>query len=61
MVIGPWTGGGHVLLRGTGQGSSWFPLHICGVKPTVSEELQFNQQVCGGEAKHTLHTYQTPR
>src|SRR5262245_55023508 len=45
----------------TGQGSSWFPLHICGVKPTVSEELQFNQQVCGGEAQHTLHTCETPR
>ena len=27
----------------SGQGSSWFPLHMCGVKPTVSEELQFNQ------------------
>src|SRR5262249_54574675 len=39
----------------------WFPLHICGVKPTVSEELQFNQQVCRGEAKHTLHTCETPR
>jgi hypothetical protein len=34
---------------------------MCGVKPTVSEELQFNQQVCGGEAKHTLHTCETPR
>src|SRR5215468_1734144 len=45
----------------TGQGSSWFPLHICGVKPTVSEELQFNQQVCGREAQHTLHTCETPR
>lgn len=45
----------------TFQGSSWFPLHICGVKPTVSEELPFNQQVCGGEAKHTLHTCETPR
>jgi hypothetical protein len=45
----------------TAQGSSWFPLHICGVKPTVSEELQFNQQVCRGEAKHTLHTCETPR
>ena len=43
------------------QGSSWFPLHICGVKPTVSEALQFNQQVCGGEAKHTLHPCETPR
>src|SRR5262249_44536250 len=43
-----------------GQGSSWFPIHICGVKPTVSEELPFNQQVCGGEAKHTLHTCETP-
>jgi DNA primase len=45
----------------TVQGSSWSPLHICGVKPTVSEELQFNQQVCGGEAKHTLHTCERPR
>jgi hypothetical protein len=43
------------------QGSSWFPLHICGVKPTVSEEVQFDQQVCRGEAKHTLHTCETPR
>jgi hypothetical protein len=23
----------------TGQGSSWLPLQICGVKPTVSEEI----------------------
>jgi hypothetical protein len=29
--------------------------------PTVSEELQFNQQVCGGEAKHTLRMCETPR
>jgi hypothetical protein len=43
------------------QGSSWFPLHICEVKPTVSEEVQFDQQVCRGEAKHTLHTCETPR
>ena len=43
------------------QGSSWFPLHICGVKPTVSEELQFNQHVCGAEAKHTLHPCETAR
>src|SRR5215831_8195207 len=31
-------------------------LHICGVKPTVSEEAQFNEQVCGAEAKHSRHT-----
>jgi hypothetical protein len=43
------------------QPSTWFPLHICGVKPTVSEESQFNQQVCGGEAKHTLHTCEPTR
>ena len=49
------------LYKGAEQGSSWFPLHICGVKPTVSEELQFNQQVCGREAKYTLHTCETPR
>jgi hypothetical protein len=47
------------LLRA--QGSSWFPLHICGVKPTVSKELPFNQQVCGVEAKHTMYTCETPR
>jgi hypothetical protein len=28
-----------VIERDTIQGSSWFPLHICGVKPTVSEAL----------------------
>ena len=43
------------------QGSSWFPLHMCGVKPTVSEELQFNQRVCGVEAKDTLHPCETSR
>ena len=43
------------------QGSSQFPLHICGVKPTVSEESQFSQQVCGVEAKHTLHTCEPTR
>jgi hypothetical protein len=42
------------------QPSTWFPLHICGVKPTVSEESQFSQQVCGVEAKHTLHTCEPP-
>ena len=52
-----------VVCLGTarGQPSSWFPLHICGVKPTVSEESQFSQQVCGVEAKHTLHTCEPPR
>ena len=34
---------------------------MCGVKLTVSEELQFNQQVCEVEAKHTLHPCETPR
>jgi len=43
------------------QGSSRFPLHICGVKPTVSEESQFSQQVCGVEAKHTRHTCEPTR
>jgi hypothetical protein len=45
---------------GRGQPSTWFPLHICGVKPTVSEESQFSQQVCGVEAKYTLHTCEPP-
>ena len=26
-----------------------------------SEELPFNQQVCGVEAKHTMYTCETPR
>jgi hypothetical protein len=36
-------------------------IHICRVKPSVSEELQFNQQVCDVEAKHTLYTREMPR
>jgi hypothetical protein len=36
-------------------------LHICGAKPTVSEESQFNEQVCGAEAKHTLHACEVMR
>jgi len=33
----------------------WFPRHICGVKPTVSEASQFNAHVCDTQATHTLH------
>jgi hypothetical protein len=27
----------------TAQGSSWFPLHICGVKPTLSRTYQLKE------------------
>jgi hypothetical protein len=43
------------------QSASRFPLHICGVKPTVSEESPFNEQVCGAEAKYTLHSCEAMR
>jgi len=37
------------------QSASEFPLHRCGVQPTVSEESPFNEHVCGAAAKHTLN------
>ena len=53
---------GYIERRRSGaQSASWFPLHICGVKPTVSEKPQFNQRVCGAETKHALHTREALR
>jgi hypothetical protein len=34
---------------------------VCGVKLTVSEKSPFNEQVCGAEAKHTLHACEALR